>query len=139
MLLHPEYQVKAQLEIDSIVGKSRLPGFENREHLALVELSVRNVRPLHESGVPHQLMDDDVYSRIVYSSPKSFFPERFLPSPVVQGDPHFVSAYGFGRRICSGQHLADQSLWIAIVSILATCKISNAHHEHGNAIFPDAS
>jgi hypothetical protein len=38
MLLHPEYQVKAQQEIDSVVGAAaRLPGFEDRGQLPLVE------------------------------------------------------------------------------------------------------
>jgi cytochrome P450 len=38
MLLHPEYQAKAQQEIDSVVGaEARLPGFEDRGELPLVE------------------------------------------------------------------------------------------------------
>jgi cytochrome P450 len=35
----------------------------------------------------------------VYSDPKSFFPERFLPKPAGKGEPHFSNvAFGFGRR-----------------------------------------
>jgi hypothetical protein len=37
MILHPEYQLKAQKEIDSVVGDLRLPEFEDREHLPLVD------------------------------------------------------------------------------------------------------
>jgi hypothetical protein len=43
MLLHPEYQVKAQKEIDSVVGQSRLPGFEDRQHLSLVDCIVQEI------------------------------------------------------------------------------------------------
>ncbi|KAF7349920.1 Cytochrome p450 [Mycena venus] len=113
--------------------------------------------PPTELGVPHRLMEDDIYQGMfipkgttifaniramsldesIYSSPKCFFPERFLPKPIGKGEPHFVSVYGFGRRVCCGQHLADQSLWIAIVSILATCTISSAHDENGTVIVPD--
>lgn len=41
MLLHPECQIKAQEEIDAVVGQSRLPDFEDREHLPLVECIVQ--------------------------------------------------------------------------------------------------
>jgi hypothetical protein len=37
MTLHPECQVKAHKEIDSVVGDLRLPDFEDREHLPFVE------------------------------------------------------------------------------------------------------
>ncbi|KAJ7488937.1 cytochrome P450 [Mycena latifolia] len=169
MLLHPEYQVKAQQEIDSVVGAAaRLPGFEDREQLPLVECIMQETlwfvvvsrwHPPTELGVPHALMKDDVYEGMfipkgstvfaniramslderTYSTPKQFFPERFLPEPRGRGEPHFASVYGFGRRICSGQHLADQSLWIAIVSILASCTISTAFDENGCEIVPEAS
>lgn len=92
----------------------------------------------------------------IYSSPSSFFPERYLPQPVGRAEPQFGSVYGFGRRftlrarliygltdavsrVCTGQHLGDQSLWIAIASILASCNISNAYDKHGNVIVPEAS
>jgi hypothetical protein len=41
-------------------------------------------------------------------------------------------------RICTGQHVAENSLWIAIASILASCKISNAVDENGNIIVPES-
>ncbi|KAJ7627403.1 cytochrome P450 [Roridomyces roridus] len=161
MLLHPECQVKGQQEIDAVVGQTRLPGFDDRESLPFVECIMEEVlrwQPPTELGVPHRLMEDDVYEGMflpkgstvfanlramslderTYSTPRSFTPERFLPQPGGRGEPHFASVYGFGRRICSGQHLADQSLWIAIASILSTCTISNAHDADGNPIVPKA-
>ncbi|KAK7002188.1 O-methylsterigmatocystin oxidoreductase [Favolaschia claudopus] len=162
MLLHPEYQVKAQAEIDCVVGKTRLPCFEDREDMPLLDCMMQETLRWHpptELGVPHRLVEDDVYKGMfipkgttvfpniramsldesVYSSPEVFYPERFLPKPMGRGEPAFASLYGFGRRICSGQHLADQSLWIAIASILATCTISNAIDENGNPIIPEHS
>ncbi|KAJ7882024.1 hypothetical protein B0H14DRAFT_2704282 [Mycena olivaceomarginata] len=73
----------------------------------------------------------------VYSNPLSFQPERFLAKPSEAGEPHFNQAFGFGRRICTGQYVADNSLWIAIASILATCRITNAVDESGEIIVPD--
>ncbi|KAF7341315.1 O-methylsterigmatocystin oxidoreductase [Mycena venus] len=112
MLLHPECQVKAQKEIDSVVGQSRLPDFEDRQHLPLVECIVQETLRWHpptELGVPHRLMEDDFYQGMfipkgstvfaniramsldesIYSSPKHFFPERFLPKPTGKGGTAF--------------------------------------------------
>ncbi len=36
-VIHPEIQAKAQAEIDAVVGKNRLPNFEDRPHLPYVE------------------------------------------------------------------------------------------------------
>ncbi|KAJ7623047.1 cytochrome P450 [Mycena polygramma] len=76
----------------------------------------------------------------VYSDPTSFRPERFLPRPVGRGEPYFnATVFGFGRRICTGKYVAENSLWVAIATILASCEISKAVDEHGNIIVPDNS
>jgi cytochrome P450 len=52
-----------------------------------------------------------------YNSPFTFDPERFLkasPEP----DPR-KCIFGFGRRICPGQHVANNGVWIICASILA--------------------
>jgi hypothetical protein len=41
MVLYPECQKKAQAEIDSVIGSSRLPTFEDRERLPYVECICR--------------------------------------------------------------------------------------------------
>ncbi|KAJ7439074.1 cytochrome P450 [Mycena galericulata] len=161
MILHPEYQEKAQKEIDAVIGTQRLPDFGDRESLPMVESIVQETlrwRTGVPLGVPHRVMEDDVYRGMlipkgaivfanirgmalderVYSDPSSFYPERFLPKPAGRGEPYFnTTVFGFGRRICTGQHIAENSLWIAIVSILSSCNISNAVDEKGNIIIPN--
>ncbi|KAJ7511587.1 cytochrome P450 [Mycena galericulata] len=161
MILHPECQAKAQKEIDSVVGDLRLPDFEDRENLPFVECILQETlrwNPGIPLGVPHRAIEDDVYRGMlipkgalvfsnikgmsldesVYSNPTSFYPERYLPKPAGNGEPHFDNvAFGFGRRICTSQYVADNSLWIAIASILASCKITNAVDEEGNIIVPE--
>ncbi|KAJ6464892.1 cytochrome P450 [Mycena sanguinolenta] len=160
MGLHPESQAKAQKEIDSVVGNTRLPEFRDREDLPFVEGILQETLrwiPAVPLGMPHCPREDDIYCGMfipkgsivfaniramgldesVYSDPTSFLPERFLPKPAGAGEPHFSNlAFGFGRRICTGRYVADQSLWIAIASILATCTITNAADENGNTTAP---
>ncbi|KAJ6559765.1 cytochrome P450 [Mycena capillaripes] len=162
MILHPEYQVKAQKEIDSVVGDQRLPDFEDRGNLPLVECilqeSLRWKSGVPLGRAPHRVCEDDIYrgmlipkgslvfanvrgmslNESVYSDPTSFYPERFLPKPAGKGESYFSNAvFGFGRRICAGQYVAENSLWIAIASILASCKIENAVDKSGNVIVTD--
>ena len=65
----------------------------------------------------------------VYPDPLSFKPERFLDK---NGEldsnvqTPFVAAFGFGRRICPGQHMASDSAFITIASILAAFDIKQA-------------
>jgi len=163
MVLHPECQAKAQKEIDSVVGGARLPEFGDREDLPFVEGILQETlrwNPGVPLGVPHRAMEDDVYQGMLipkgslvlpnirgmsldenmYSDPTSFDPKRYFPKPVGKGEPNFNKvSFGFGRRICTGQFVADNSLWIAIASILATCKITNAVDENGKIIVPEST
>ncbi|PPQ88910.1 hypothetical protein CVT25_009145 [Psilocybe cyanescens] len=60
--------------------------------------------------------------------PSEFIPERFLDPDVKATDPA-LWAFGFGRRICPGKHLAENSLFIAISMILTVFNISKGEHE----------
>ncbi|KAJ7343716.1 cytochrome P450 [Mycena albidolilacea] len=162
MVLNPDCQAKAQKEIDSVVGALRLPEAGDRRDLPIVEGILQETlrwRPGVPLGVPHRVMEEDIYHGMripkgslvfanikgmsldesVYSNPTSFRPERYLPKPAGNEEPHFNNvAFGFGRRICTGQYVADNTLWIAIASILATCNITNMVDEHGKIIVPDS-
>ncbi|KAJ3540244.1 hypothetical protein NMY22_g4378 [Coprinellus aureogranulatus] len=111
-------------------------------------------------GVPHMSTQDDVYNGYfipkntmviinqrallydpkVYPQPDKFMPERFLSQdgkmhdPFVR-DPHTI-AFGHGRRVCPGSHLALADLFMAAASILATFELSKAKDERGNVIEP---
>ncbi|KAG6845121.1 hypothetical protein H0H87_000548 [Tephrocybe sp. NHM501043] len=75
----------------------------------------------------------------VYQDPYRFDPSRYLPKPAGRGEPFSTSHFGFGRRICPGRHLADDNLWIAIATTLATIKFSKALDVNGKEITPDAT
>ncbi|KAJ7486314.1 cytochrome P450 [Mycena galericulata] len=161
MLANPEAQRKAQAEIDAVTGGKYLPGFEEEATMPYVSALVKevlrwqNVTPI---GVPHFLAIEDEYhgyrvpagsvviantwailhDEETYPDPHAFKPERFLldgkHNPAVK-DPD-CAAFGFGRRICPGRHMARSSIWFTVVSILATFNIDKALDEAGRTIEP---
>jgi cytochrome P450 len=160
MLLFPDVQRKAQQEIDTIVGTERLPHFEDRENLpyvnALIKETLRWI-PVTPMGVVHTADEDIHYKEFVipkgasflpatwwflhdpdiYPDPSSFDPDRYL-EPRNEPNPDFAS-FGFGRRVCPGRFLADESLFITISRLLAAFKIKKAVDLQGNEIEPGIS
>jgi len=47
MVLHPDIQAKAQADIDRVVGKDRLPDFDDRPALPYVEAILRETLRWH--------------------------------------------------------------------------------------------
>ena len=68
-----------------------------------------------------------------YPNPGTFLPERFLNEDgSLRSDARFpTEPFGFGRRICPGKELADASLWIMIVTVLATLDVYAPEGEGG--------
>ncbi|KAJ6467859.1 cytochrome P450 [Mycena sanguinolenta] len=160
MIANPGAQKMAQQEIDTVVGQRNLPDFDDQEAMPYVSALVKEVlrwRNAGPFGAPHVLTVDDEYrgyhlpagslvfgnvwamlhDEIEYPDPYAFKPERFLLNgklnPAVK-DPQ--CAFGFGRRICPGRHMAISSIWITIVSLLATFDISKELGEDGCPIEP---
>lgn len=71
----------------------------------------------------------------VYPNPEEFRPERFLkPDGGIQDDPTLSLAFGSGRRICSGRHLADATIFMVAVSVLSAFNVTKARDENGREI-----
>ncbi|KAL4953791.1 cytochrome P450 [Aspergillus filifer] len=144
MTLYPDVQKTAQAEIDTIIGRLRLPTTDDREKLPYINALVKEAlrwHPVIPMGIPHRAMADDICSgyRIpkdsvilanlwafthdenTYQTPSEFNPSRFLgDSP--EKDPHTL-VFGFGRRICPGRVLADRIIFLAIAQSLAAFEI----------------
>ena len=64
MILFPEVAIKAQTEIEAVVGSERLPNFEDRPHLPYINAVVKEVlrwNSVTPLGGPHRSTEDDVY------------------------------------------------------------------------------
>ncbi|KAI0066940.1 cytochrome P450 [Artomyces pyxidatus] len=164
VVTHPEAQRRAQTELDAVVGRGRLPTFADLPHLPYVSAMVKETlrwRTLDPLGVPHRSTEDDWYegmfipkgtvcianvwavhrdAALYGPDAHEFNPDRFLDEngvlntgpPDTKEDGHV--AYGFGRRICSGKHIANDSLFIDIALMLWACKFEPARDERGDAI-----
>jgi cytochrome P450 len=59
----------------------------------------------------------------LYPAPEEFIPERFLTTEnsldgVLNPDPRRY-AFGYGRRVCPGRDLAEDTLFICVATTLA--------------------
>ncbi|KAJ7110411.1 cytochrome P450 [Mycena epipterygia] len=159
MLANPEAQRKAPMEIDAVLGKEQLPSFDDEQSLPYVSALVKEVfrwHPVAPIGLQfitafdeyrgYRIPADSVvignvwailHNEEMYPEPSAFNPERFLrdgkPNPDVR-DPQ--AAFGFGRRICPGRHMAMSLVWITIASVLAGFDITKAVGDDGLIIEP---
>jgi cytochrome P450 len=164
MLAFPEVQRRAQAEIDAVVGRDRLPSFADAPHLPYVRATIREAlrwRPVLPLGVPHVSTKEDWYEgmyipkgtmcisnvwqcnhdRVVFGEDANEFrPERhldehgeLLPGPVETYQAGHVS-FGFGRRICVGKDLANESLFISTARILWAAELARPQDESGKEV-----
>jgi cytochrome P450 len=115
MIAHPEFQKRAQAELDAVVGRSRMPTFSDASNLPYIQALVKETlrwRPVISLGVPHNTTEDDWYEGMFIpkgtmclvnlwqchhdpafygDDAASFNPERFLDahtgSGIVPGPP----------------------------------------------------
>jgi len=162
MVIYPDIQAHAQEEIRRVVGPDRLPSFSDKDALPIVEgLVWESLRwnPVTPLGLQHMTSEEDVYRGYLIPKGTAVFPnvwkilhdEQAYPNPFsfdplryannsreeygVNQPP--MAAFGFGRRICPGRHLAIDSIWIAIVTILHVFDIKKALDGNGSPIEPD--
>ncbi|POS77451.1 cytochrome P450 1A2 [Diaporthe helianthi] len=156
----PGVQAKSQQIIDEVVEADRLPTFEERPRLRYIDFLVQETLqwcPVSPLGLPHRSLEDDVYDGMfipkgtilyanaramthderLYQDPERFEPERYTPADEGgRAEPFPRGQFGFGRRVCVGQHLAEASMWIVIATLLACFDIRKAIYEGGEEVKP---
>ncbi|KAL2853300.1 cytochrome P450 [Aspergillus pseudoustus] len=166
LMRHPAVQAKARAEIEAVVGVdkngdiARLPDFDDRPAMKYLECVIQESTrwaPLSPLGIPHASLKENSYKgyRIPggatvfanawamsrderhYSDPDEFIPERYLlQSEGGRGEPLPEGPFGFGRRVCPGQHLALAGVYIAVATLVATMELECPVDENGDAIPP---
>ncbi|KIY66978.1 cytochrome P450 [Cylindrobasidium torrendii FP15055 ss-10] len=157
MLLHPDVQQKVQREVEFVCGAERLPNVSDREKLPYLKAVIKEIIRIHTpapTGLPHTNIEDDVHDGYfipkgsmiianiwqlahddtVYTDPFTFNPERFIgPNP--EQDPYDY-VFGFGRRVCPGQLLAEATLNLACAMVLSVFDILPALDAEGKPVIP---
>jgi cytochrome P450 len=164
MIAYPEVQRRAQVELDAVVGRDRLPTFDDAPRLPYVRAIVEEVnrwRPSAPLGVPHVATEDDWYEgmfipkgticipnvwhcnhdpAVFGEDADKFRPERHLDEhgELLSGTVETVQAghvtFGFGRRSCVGKYLANDTLFINTARMLWAAKLEGARDENGNEV-----
>ncbi|KAH8103808.1 cytochrome P450 [Cristinia sonorae] len=160
MTLNPDIQLKAQEEIDRIVGHDRLPAYTDRPNLPYVDAIFRELMrwrppvPL----VPRSMAQDDVYNgyfvpngafvfvnawAMLHDEDKfpdhdTFNPDRWMDTSITKDKDSLYIGFGFGRRECPGKLLAMELVFTSIANILAVFNVTKARDAHGNLIIPPA-
>ncbi|KAJ7891352.1 cytochrome P450 [Mycena olivaceomarginata] len=161
MMMYPAVQNRAQAEVDAfLAAENRLPTLHDQAafpYLGCVIKEVFRWAPATPVGLFHCTSQSDTYNGFsipakttvianiyammhdedVYPDPFVFDPERFMGSSP-QADPR-ECVFGFGRRVCAGQNLAETPLWIQICLSLLTVNISKAVDEHGKTLEPEVA
>ncbi|KAJ5682168.1 Cytochrome P450 [Penicillium macrosclerotiorum] len=163
LITNIEVQTTAQKELDYVIGRTRLPTFDDELRLPYIKalcnetLRIRPVAVL--GGTPHANSVADTYNGYFipqgttilsnswainlnptyYPNPHNFNPLRFLKvdpttlpylpklnkqdlaemsPPNLHPAKEGHSSFGWGRRICPGAGLAENSLFIAVARLL---------------------
>ncbi|KAF1975719.1 cytochrome P450 76C3 [Bimuria novae-zelandiae CBS 107.79] len=166
---YPEVQHKAWEELDRVVGKERSPTYDDEENLPYIRAIVKEtmrIRPVTNIGSPHYTTAPIVYKDVfipansivaleqypihydpaLFPDPTRFNPERYLAFPEKSGFYAGGSAasrdhwnFGAGRRICSGLHLAENSMFIVLAKLLWAFDIRPPIDEAGREMEVDLS
>ena len=164
MLAYPETQARAQAELDTVVGRARLPTFTDYPLLPYTRAMVKEAlrwKPTTPLGGPHRLTEDDWYEGMfipkgticipnvwhmnrdpeIYGENAAHFdPARHLDASgdIAPGPPDTKDeghvSYGFGRRQCPGRHAAINSLFIEIAVMLWAMKIERKTDASGQPL-----
>ena len=158
------FVARAQEELDRIVGRDRLPSFDDRPSLPFVSAILEEVlrwRPAAAGGVPHFTKTESTYDghcipagsvvianhwaisreeAVFGPDTDNFVPDRWLLDP---GSPSElknlpVAGFGYGRRLCPGRHFARNGLWLSMARILWAFEIKAGVSETGEPVAVEA-
>lgn len=144
---YPAAQAKVHEELDAVIGSGRAPTFKDSSSLPQLHAFVLETlrwKPVIRIGFPHRASKDVFWqgycipegaivygchwaiSRdpIAFPDPETFDPQRWIDSEGRVKDNIKFIAYGFGRRVCPGLHLANHSLYISIALLLWSFRIA---------------
>ncbi|KAJ7665797.1 cytochrome P450 [Mycena rosella] len=166
LVAYPEVQKKAHEEIDRVVGGHRMPTLDDLADMPYIRAMIlenHRFRPMAPLMIPHMTLAPEEYKGYIipkgatifvnawgifhdpdlYDDPESFNPDRYLltengTKPGVDGSdlrPNF--AFGVGRRVCPGIHVAHNSININAMNLVWAFNFAPDTDAGGNPIKPN--
>ncbi|KAJ7892602.1 cytochrome P450 [Mycena leptocephala] len=148
MMLHPSVQTRAQAEVDHfLTSERRVPTLNDQAAFPYVGCVLKEVlrwAPASPIGLFHCTSRSDTYRGFSIPARTTInadiwammHDETMFLGDTPQPDPREY-VFGFGRRVCPGQNLAESSIWIQMVLLLLTVTISKAVDSNGRIIEPE--
>ncbi|KAI9147097.1 Cytochrome P450 monooxygenase aneD [Paramyrothecium foliicola] len=157
------FVARAKKDIDDVVGRDRLPTFDDQARLPYISAIVEEVlrwRPAVAGGVPHFTKTESTYNGYMIPANSvvlpnhwaisrqetdfgpdtdSFIPDRWLDADApgrIKNLP--VAGFGYGRRLCPGRHFARNLLWISMARIIWAFDIKAGLSENGEPTVVDS-
>lgn len=153
---YPETQKRVQDELDQVIGNQRAPTCADQSDLPQAMAYVLETlrwRPVSAGGFAHKATKDLVWKDYVipagttvmgniwavgrdpeyFPDPESFNPQRWLTPDGKLKEDMKSYPFGFGRRVCPGQHMATASIFLNTV---LTLWAFNVHADPGSPIDP---
>ncbi|TFK33151.1 cytochrome P450 [Crucibulum laeve] len=132
---YPEAQAKVQEELDLVIGRDRAPTFSDQDMLPQTMAFVQETfrwRPVTAGGFAHKATKDIIWQNYLipkgatvignvwsvgrdpafFPEPEKFNPQRWLTEDGKMREDLKAFTFGFGRRICPGQHIASASVFV---------------------------
>ncbi|KAG1727217.1 cytochrome P450 [Suillus lakei] len=143
----PDEQAKVQAELDAVIGRLRAPTFADQKSLPRLQAFISEAlrwRPVTPGGMAHRTTKDVIWENYcipagttvfgnhwsisrdpdIYPEPYAFKPQRWIDDKGGLRDDLNFFVYGFGRRVCPGQHVANRSVFITTLLTLWAFKLT---------------
>nr|XP_003411200.1 cytochrome P450 2J2-like [Loxodonta africana] len=140
LAIYPEIQEKVQTEIDRVIGQSRQPSLNDREHMPYTNAVIHEVQRMGNIlpvNVPREVTFDTTMAGYQlpkgtmiltnltalhrdpaeWATPETFNPEHFLENGQFKKREDFLP-FSIGKRVCIGEQLARSELFIFITSLV---------------------
>ncbi|KAM4019979.1 cytochrome P450 2G1-like [Anomaloglossus baeobatrachus] len=148
LLKYPEVQAKLHDEIDRVLGRNRLPNFDDRLQMHYMQAVIHEIQrfcDIAPLNVPHMVTRDiqfrgyqipkgtAIYPLLCtvhrdpkhFSSPWEFNPNHFLDESGKFKKNEAFLPFSAGKRICPGENLARIQLFIFLNTILQNFELTS--------------